>query len=88
MVIVNLWDQYIFTNITDPKIPNILKTCYVNYIPHGSQYQTKSIYYLSSISDKDDTLHKKWSFPLTIPSENVTESAVSCGFGHIYWRNP
>ena len=23
-----------------------------------------------------------------ISSINVTKSAVSCGFGHIYWRNP
>ena len=30
---------------------------------------------------------KKWSFPLRISSVNVTKSAVSCGFGHIYWRN-
>ena len=34
------------------------------------------------------TLHKKWHFPLRISSVNVTKSAVSCGFGHIYWRNP
>ena len=32
-------------------------------------------------------LHKKWSFPLRISLVNVTKSAVSCGFGHIYWRN-
>ena len=25
---------------------------------------------------------------LMISSVNVTKSAVSCGFGHIYWRNP
>ena len=36
----------------------------------------------------DDPLHKKWSFPLTIYSANVTKSAVFCGFGHTYWRNP
>ena len=30
----------------------------------------------------------KWSFPLRISSVNVTKFAVSCGFGHIYWRNP
>ena len=30
------------------------------------------------------TLHKKLSFPLRISSINVTKSAVSCGFGHIY----
>ena len=33
-------------------------------------------------------LHKKWSFPLTISSINVTKSAVSCGYRHIHWRNP
>ena len=33
-------------------------------------------------------LHKEWSFPLRTSSENVTKSADSCGFGHIYWRNP
>ena len=33
-------------------------------------------------------LHKKWSFPLKISSVNLTKSAVSCGFGNIYWRNP
>ena len=31
---------------------------------------------------------QKWIFPLKISSVNVTKSAVSCGFGHIYWRNP
>ena len=31
---------------------------------------------------------QKWSFPLRISSVNVTKSAVSCGFGHIYWANP
>ena len=34
------------------------------------------------------SLHKKWSFPLRISSVNVTKSAVSCGFGHIYCKNP
>ena len=34
------------------------------------------------------TLHKKWSFPLSISAVNVTKSGVSFGFGHIYWRNP
>ena len=36
----------------------------------------------------DFTLHKKWSFSLRISSVNVTKFAVSCGFGHVYWRNP
>ena len=34
------------------------------------------------------SLHKKWSFLLRISSVNVAKSAVSCGFGHIYWRSP
>ena len=33
-------------------------------------------------------LHKKWSFPLSISSVNVTKSAENCGLGHIYWINP
>ena len=37
---------------------------------------------------KSITLHKKWSFPLSISSVNGTKSAGICGFGHIYWRNP
>ena len=34
------------------------------------------------------SLHKKWGFPLGISLVNVTKSAVSCGFGHIKWRDP
>ena len=37
---------------------------------------------------KNMSLQKKWSFPLSVSSVNVTKSAVSFGFGHIYWRNP
>ena len=33
------------------------------------------------------SLHKKWSFPLTISSVSVSKSAGNCGFGHIYWKN-
>ena len=33
------------------------------------------------------TPHKKWSFPLRNSSVNVTKSAASCRFFHIYWRN-
>ena len=31
---------------------------------------------------------KKWNFLFRISSVNVTKSAISCGFGHIHWRNP
>ena len=41
-----------------------------------------------SIDFNKQTLHKKWSFPLRISSVNVIKSAVSWGFGHIYWINP
>ena len=36
------------------------------------------------------TLHKNYTknFPLTISSVNKTISAVNCGSGHIYGRNP
>ena len=33
-----------------------------------------------------NSLRKKWCFPLRVSSVNVTKSAVSCGFGHIYWK--
>ena len=33
-------------------------------------------------------LEKNESFQVRISSVNVTKSAASCGFGHIYWRNP
>ena len=33
---------------------------------------------------KMNTLHKKWSFPLRIFTVNVTKSAASYQFGHIY----
>ena len=44
----------------------------------GSEHESVSI---------SSTLHKKWSFPLRIFLVNMTKCAVSCGFGHIYWRN-
>ena len=43
---------------------------------------------ISNVTFELLTLHKKWSFPLRISSVNVTKSTDSCGFGHIYWRNP
>ena len=33
-------------------------------------------------------MHKKLSSPLRISSVNKIKSKVSCGFSHIYWRNP
>ena len=49
----------------------------------------KLIYFISKRNwFLQETLHKKWSFPLRISSVNVTKSAGNCIFGHIYWRNP
>ena len=39
-------------------------------------------------SDSVCCIAQKMKFPLRISSVNVTKSWVSCGFGHIYWRNP
>ena len=54
-------------------------------------FKTLSITYDGVLVDtvnKSSTLHKTWSFSLRMPSVNMTKPAVSCGFGHIYWRNP
>ena len=48
-------------------------------------YHTKARYFFSKISFF--TMHKKLSFSLRISSVNVTKSAGSIGFGHIYGRN-
>ena len=37
---------------------------------------------------KEIALYKKRSFSLRISSINVTISVDSCGFGHVYLRNP
>ena len=52
--------------------------------------QTCTLSRLATLEQKINsiTLRKKWSFPLSISSVNVTKSAGICGFGHIYWRNP
>ena len=34
------------------------------------------------------TLHKKWSFVLTISPLNVAKPTGNYGFGNIYWRHP
>ena len=39
------------------------------------------------VNNCEQSLHKKWSFTLRISSVNVAKSPVSCGFGHINWRN-
>ena len=44
--------------------------------------------WLTMVFKKKIALYEKWNFPLRISSANVTKSTVSCGFSHIYWRNP
>ena len=56
----------------------------VTYLNYETQF-TKLQTFIHKFSK---TLHKKWSFLLRISSVNETKFAVSCGFGHIYWRNP
>ena len=41
----------------------------------------------SPLNNSGILLYWKWCFSLRISSINVTKSAVSCGFGHIYSRN-
>ena len=44
----------------------------------------------SSHTDVSQKFHyiKKLNFPSRISTVNVTKSAVSFRFGHVYWRNP
>ena len=51
------------------------------FLPYGLNHKETPLL-------KETNLHKKWSFPLRISLVNVTKSAVSYGFGHIYWSNP
>ena len=57
--------------------------CFCNY-----NYICSSYKILHTYQKLLQTLHNKWSFPLRISSKNMTKSAVSCGFDHIYSKNP
>ena len=48
----------------------------------------KKVFWEILQNSQENILYNKWSFLLGISSVNVTKSAVSCGFGYIYWRNP
>ena len=65
--------------------PEFVSTCkksdYLIILTHFPNYQAKQF-------SENPIRHKKWSFPLKMSSANATKSAVSCGFGHIYLRNP
>ena len=60
----------------------------VHYINKRNTSIRKYIKNILVESEQQLSLHKKWSFPLRIPSVNVTKSSDSCGSGHIYLRNP
>ena len=74
-----------------------LSKLHENKFKHSFQDLLNPSAIIVSIANKCDTsffsvpymsLHKKRSFPFLISSVNVTKSAVPCGFGQIYWRNP
>ena len=52
------------------------------------QWSCPSQFSINFLVAKWASVHKKWSFPLRISSVDVSKSAVSCEFGHIYLRNP
>ena len=54
---------------------------------YGNVKLTLSFSISSNFKLSFHALHKK-VFPLRISSANVNKSAVSCVFGHIYWKNP
>ena len=63
--------------------------CSSNEKQRYSYFPIKTFHFenIKKLPQKSMTLHKKWSFPLSISSVNETKSAGNCGFGHIYWRN-
>ena len=60
---------------------NIRKVVHVMSSNNVDEYQEEPAF-VDLIMDLP--LHKVSSFPLRISAVNVTKSAVSCGFGHIY----
>ena len=64
----------------------------LNWLFSTSQHMTNT--FLNYVSHRLTTSFfrnsftvKKWGFPLKTSSVNLIKSSVSCGFGHIYWRN-
>ena len=89
--------QFLFFNRFRTTVLTKIKWKLVLMIVFKNSIETKPPSFMNSLHKwqnvhthdlfKGMTLHKKWSFPLRISSVNVTNTAVSCGFGHIYWRN-
>ena len=65
-----------------------ISVCTMQQISDTAQKMKFSIKNLFSRCNRHLQLHKKWRSPLKIFSVNVTKSAVSRRFGHIWWINP
>ena len=95
---LHLYRSYLFDLHNNPiYIANQLivfyKTCNTNWMKWVNNIRERNAIWInpfSANSKKYTNTHctKKWSFPLRISSVIVTKSAVNCGIGHIYWRNP
>ena len=93
------WHKAIFFNVIKNKTEVIVTALYVvQMLFNKTSVKAWSITFLRRFRTQPGnkngtflakilTLHKKWSFSLWISLVIVTKSAVSCGFGHIYWRN-
>ena len=60
---------------------------FIGYISRISVYKLSDYClneYMLTEKQSLNSLHKKCSLLLRISSVNVTKTAVSCGFGHIY----
>ena len=71
-----------FHGLRTESFADSVKHRYLSKLHSGSRNKGGNWWFIFLI-----TLHKKWSFPLTISSVNVTKSAVFCRFVHIYWKN-
>ena len=91
-VIVIVLQQYTEVAVLDPIEIKVLYRAFIGWSSKNDQIpKTKKPQVLHVVSDfllASFTAQEKQSFPFDIFSVNVTKSAVSRGFGHIYWRNP
>ena len=75
-----IWNSYLTIDFTET-VP------YIKYVFDpilGQSFLSK----YSNYSNWWKSQCTKNSFPLRNSLVNVTKSAVSCGFGHVYWRIP
>ena len=55
---------------------------------YGDKFHSMTLKMGTLLNKESLDIAQKFSFPLRIFSFDVTNSPVSCGFTHIYWRNP